>query len=164
MSPATRAYLNLSLRAESLVGIGLWALTVGGVMYCYGIHSTLSVLQDPAAFFGRMAAVSATLLGFTLTNLNLIVGQSQSDRFAFIRESRNLERILVCFTNAVKWLALTLAASIAGSCMPWSQGCAAVAGFAFLLPVFISALRLTRCIVLTQSIIELVSQREPNKA
>lgn len=100
----------LAERAAALVATGLLAIAL---LYDKPRALVTHILDDNrTAVYGALSSIFASLLGFTIAAVAIVLSFANSDRLAFVRDSEHYPTIWETFKSCVRWLAIATAMSL----------------------------------------------------
>jgi hypothetical protein len=76
------------------------------------LYSYLAGQRD--GLYSTLLAVEATLLGFIVAVLTIVLGYAQATRFEIVRRSRHWSALFRSYTRAMRWTAYATLSSLAG--------------------------------------------------
>ena len=106
-------------------------------------------------------AVSATLLGFSLTVISVVFGFSSHERLTLLRESKHYPTLWRTFFSAVSALALLLICSLAGLVLDRDDCPVVVVEVAYASLAVLVALRLYRSVWILRQLVEIIAKPTP---
>lgn len=151
-------FLVVELAAAFLAGAALtiWVLSYDGDATLDGV-----LKANRSAFYGALASIFGSLLGFIITAVSVVLGFSATERFALLRESEHYGTLWKVFMSTIRVLATSTAASLLALVLdrdaaPNSLMMSIVAFCAIL-----TLLRLARCIWIMEKVVLLVTKNAP---
>jgi hypothetical protein len=89
----------------------LWRITAIHTVHRH-LYSYLTNQRD--GLYTTLLTVEATLLGFVVAVLAIVLGYAQASRFQIVRESRHWTALFESYTRAVRWSAYATALFLIG--------------------------------------------------
>ena len=126
--------------------------------WCGGTALPDFLSKNHRSLYGVLAAVYASLLGFTITTVSLILGFSSSPKLALVRESEHYSTIWSIFKSAMRWLAVATVSAIIVLIPDGKSDFVRVVTYFLTALLTYIALLLGRCIWVLEHIIDLVTK------
>lgn len=147
---------------------GIMALVVTSAIFYVFTHTlnpqdVLEFIKGyRVALYGALAALFGSLLGFAITALTVLIGFSQHERLAIVRNSSAYPTLWKIFTHAIWALALSTAVSLAALVADRDASPSMWLLVAVIFVTLLSAVRLCRVIWIIERIVAIVAAaREP---
>jgi len=146
------------LRAELVLAVVLTAALVawserGGAQV---LDTVLP--QDRGAFYGAIAAVFGSLLGFAITAASVVVALSGSDGLRPVRESPYYRDLWDVFVSAMQVLGIATVVSLGALLLDRGPALNYLVLYAVAFVTLLSTLRVARCIWVMENIIRIVAR------
>jgi predicted permease len=132
----------------------VWAESWGGLSLIAG--TTEARLSD---IYGVLAQIYASLLGFVITVVSIILGYSTNPRLAILRSSRHYNDLWRTFKSAIRALSLATLTSLLGLVFQKNDALPLrIALYPCVFATILSCLRLGRCIWILNGVIAVVTK------
>jgi hypothetical protein len=97
----------------------IFAVLFGLLSWIFSIHAVHShldsyLLNQRGSLYTTLLAVEATLLGFVVAVLTIVLGYAQASRFEIVRRSRHWNALFDSYTRAMRWTAYATASFLIG--------------------------------------------------
>lgn len=144
---------------------GALALVLGslGVIYGYrygGNHVIDGLLGDSReALYNALATIFASLFGFVIAATSIILGVSENERLAVVRESGSYKDLWKTLFSAIRWLGIATLAALCALVLDQDEDPTFWIVHVVLILTIIVILRLWRCVWILQETTKLVSRR-----
>jgi hypothetical protein len=105
---------SASVRELAVFAVLVIILWRGASIHC--IHHDLNsfLANQRNGLYTTLLTVEATLLGFIIAVLAIVLGYAQADRFKIVRDSRHWHALFGSYTRAMRWSAYATASLLAG--------------------------------------------------
>ena len=155
-----RHFLSLDFVLASIpaIAIAIWVWAFGGE-YCID-----SVLQGARAnIYRSVAAISGTLLGFSIAAVAIVINFASSERLKLLRDSGMYTEIWKAFFQATRFLGLLTVVSLV--CLVWDRDDSPSTWLLipFSLLIGLSTARIIRVIWILEQIVNILSKPSPKK-
>ncbi|MFA5861779.1 MAG: hypothetical protein WDA16_08795 [Candidatus Thermoplasmatota archaeon] len=111
-----------------------------------------------AAVYGAVASIAGSLLGFVITSISIVIGFSQSDRLAVVRESSHYPTLWRILTSTTTILAASTLLALSALVVDRDPGGTfKILTYVLLAALVVAALRIWRTIWVLKSIIGVVT-------
>lgn len=136
------------------IAFTFWFYGFEGATY---VNSILA--ENRATFYGTMASIYASLLGFLITATSIVLGFSVSDKLMVLRGSKEYPKLWKIFSSTIWILGVTTLVSLLGLLLDKDNN-----PVPFLIPVILtltllSLIRIARTIWALEHIIKLVTKK-----
>ena len=157
ISPLTKWYERHFLAIEFLL-----ALLVAGSFALYTEvwwgrpHLGSSLNGNRQAIYSTSASIAGSLLGFALAAVSIILAVGQMPRFRLLRESSQRHQIFAIFFQAIGWLAVTTAWSLACLVADKDQSPRPILLYVLVALGAVCAARIYRCVWVLRSVTQIL--------
>lgn len=103
-----------------------------------------------------MASLEGTLLGFVLAALTIVLGYSQSPRFAVIRQSRHWSVLFGIYLSGVRWTALATVFSLTALILDKDRSPNMISAELSAVSLVFSAVFITQVLWATEGVVKVV--------
>lgn len=142
-----RFYEKHMLLIELMAAIALTAIVVAIIERVIGRQAMEEMLKsDRQALYTTTAQVSASLVGFILAAVTVVLGFSQLPRLRILRQSEQYSRIFDVFFGAIKWLAVTTVWAFVALVLDTDNSPKGWVTYGLLALAAISSIRVYRCV------------------
>ncbi|SRR6266487_461413 len=102
--------------ARELIIFALLAILLWRVVSIHAVHRHMySYLVDQrSGLYSTLLTVEATLLGFIVAVLTIVLGYAQATRFEIVRRSPHWNALFESYTRAMRWAAYATASLLIG--------------------------------------------------
>jgi hypothetical protein len=100
---------------ELIIFVALFALS-WRVVSIHAVHRHLYsyLANERSGLYTTLLTVEATLLGFIVAVLAIVLGYAQASRFEIVRQSRHWSALFGSYTRAMRWAAYATASFLIG--------------------------------------------------
>jgi hypothetical protein len=102
MGRKRRSSFRFELIIFLVLFVVLWCITAIHPVHCH-LYSYLA--DQRSGLYTTLLAVEATLLGFIVAVLTIVLGYAQASRFEIVRRSRHWIPLFESYTRAMRWSA-----------------------------------------------------------
>lgn len=86
---------------ELFLSVLIWTIALGWFWYI-GFSSLLDLLyNNRSTLYGTLASIFATLLGFSITAISIVLGFISSERFTIVREGKHYSDLWKVFSSSI---------------------------------------------------------------
>ena len=112
------------------------------------------------SLYGALAQIFASLLGFCIAAISIVLGYAHDDRLAFLRRSKHYRELWGAFMRAIRWLAVAALVNLVGLFVQTEETSilllAWVAGMSSLYAIY----RLAHCVRVLDGVIRVVTRED----
>lgn len=144
----------------------VWALATGSfIAWSHrfgGVESIDKLLEsNRSAVYGALASIFGSLLGFVITTFSIILGFAGSERLEVLRGSAHYLTLWSVYKSAVRVLAVTTLAALAGLVFDRETAHNRIAMYITLAGFMLSIVRLSRAVWILERVTDILT--EPSK-
>lgn len=131
-----------------------------------GLDVIASVVHDRGAVYGTLASIFASLLGFIIAAVTIVLGHAQSPKLAVVRDSRWWSHLWTAFTSCMWILAAATLVALAGLTLspPTTEPPSAALVSLLVGTSATVLLRVGRAVWVLEKVVETVSARQTSQS
>jgi hypothetical protein len=108
-------YKNHFLTAEFLISIGIALIWIFYIRFTWSHDEILSwISSNKKDIYSLVASIGATLLGFVITGVSIIIAFSESEKLKLLKKSTQFKTLYDIYFNTIGYLAITTVIPIIG--------------------------------------------------
>ena len=134
------------------LAFAVWCARFGGLRLVDAV-----LVGNRSAIYGTLASICASLLGFTIAAIAIVLGYAASDRLAIVRESRQYTTLWAVFSATMRALGLTTVTALAGLVLDRDAAPVSLVLYLCVGASVLAALRIARCLWVFEQVIALVT-------
>lgn len=110
------AQKRLPLFVRELIIFGILIIVLWQTVSIQAVHDHLYsyLANQRSGLYTTLLTVEATLLGFIVAILTIVLGYAQASRFEIVRRSRHWKALFESYTRAMRWAAYATASFLVG--------------------------------------------------
>ena len=131
--------------------------------FCIGTEVSALLLGNRSAFYGTLASIAGSLLGFVITAVSILLAFDSAPSLKLLRDSNHYATLWSTYKSGIRAMALATVVSVAALVLDRDDSPSRVSLYLVVASTFFAIARLTRCLWILEKVIDIVTRRRPKE-
>lgn len=146
---------------EGLLSQLLALAFVGLDRYCISAEVSALLLGNRAAFYGTLASIAGSLLGFVITAVSILLAFDSAPSLKLLRDSEHYGMLWSTYKSGIRAMAVATVVSVAALVLDRDDSPSRASLYLVVAAVSFAVVRLARCLWILEKVIDIVTRRRP---